>query len=523
MEAINSLDSTLRGEIREVRGECKAIVSSVQQMLIEVQNTIKMGIMNADRASQNGLAHNSASLENSPTSDTDHKNGSSPKQTSPWATNLGLAPEEAQRISEQLQNDDHMDVVPGPAVPPGEPAIPAYHTTLASLLLTWPTIRERVQKHLEAAGIRFPSEFPVRQEERRGAISFYGRGEDSAGDKGRGDLSMDPNDVLHIESTQTAAAAQELPSSNRSSPQDPDSFNILHDTSESLRESWSQPGGLNSSSPIDIPRGAPTRVANDLDLSQDKVWEYVQSYENNMQNIHPLIPSRDLRVMTTMFLQNAARMSGSQLAKPWAPVAEFAGIADSPLVEGGLKRKRSPVPLGEGAVPLRQTPPRSGPRFQDVDSMLVLMVLALGKVCLYKHAKLPDVVPDSDEEAASSQSPQAQNGYSPSLVHDSPLSVQQSSSSRNAASRRSSMQGAQPQYPAARPYSMKRNVDNIPGFDYFVEACDRVGSHVGGRPQLKLVWVYILMCLYYSQLGRPMQSLEFVVYAGRQLQILLRP
>lgn len=544
MDAINNLGS----ELREARSDMKTIV---QQVMMEVQKTLKMGLAAAGGAS-NAIPRDSTFLEDLPTPKDGEKESTSPKQGGPWPTELGLAPEEAQRISERLQSDDHMDVVPGPAVLPGEPAIPAYHTTLASLLLTWPTIRERVQKHLEAAGIRFPSEFPMRQEERRGAISFYGRGEDALSDKG-GDPT-DPNDLVHLDSSPGGVGMYtDMPGSNKSSPQGMDNYNTYPEPSESTRDSWNQFGGVNSPSPADHMKGAPMRVSSELDFTPEKVWDYVQSYENNMQNIHPLIPSRDLHVMVQLFLQHVARTSSQ--ARPWAPVAEFAGIAEStsggsaatsagaaagatpapaPAVlatpvptgtsatneGGGLKRKRSPGPMPEGSSP-RQQPPRQGPRFQDVNSMLVLMVLALGKVCLYKHAKLPDVVPEGEDESTSSQSPQAQNGYSPSVVHDSPLSTQPSSG-RNATSRRSSLQGA-PQYPASRAFSMKRNVDNIPGFDYFVEACDRFGSQVGGRPQLKLVWVYILMCLYYSQLGRPMQSLEFVVNAGRQLQVLLRP
>ncbi|GKU14002.1 unnamed protein product, partial [Fusarium langsethiae] len=40
----------------------------------------------------------------------------------------------------RMMAEDEMEVEPGPPVPPGEPAIPINHTTLAGLLLEWPSI-----------------------------------------------------------------------------------------------------------------------------------------------------------------------------------------------------------------------------------------------------------------------------------------------------------------------------------------------------------------------------------------------
>ncbi|EXL84760.1 hypothetical protein FOPG_03233 [Fusarium oxysporum f. sp. conglutinans race 2 54008] len=79
----------------------------------------------------------------------------------------------------RMMAEDEMEVEPGPPVPPGEPAIPINHTTLAGLLLEWPSIRELTKHHVEREGVRYISEYPISQEQNRGVLIVYGRGEDS--------------------------------------------------------------------------------------------------------------------------------------------------------------------------------------------------------------------------------------------------------------------------------------------------------------------------------------------------------
>jgi hypothetical protein len=64
----------------------------------------------------------------------------------------------------RMMAEDEMEVEPGPPVPPGEPAIPINHTTLAGLLLEWPSVRELTKHHIEREGIRYISEYPISQE-----------------------------------------------------------------------------------------------------------------------------------------------------------------------------------------------------------------------------------------------------------------------------------------------------------------------------------------------------------------------
>ncbi|OAA60737.1 hypothetical protein ISF_05776 [Cordyceps fumosorosea ARSEF 2679] len=48
--------------------------------------------------------------------------------------------------------EDEVEAEPGRPIPPGEPAIPPNHTTLAGLLLYWPSIRALTKHHCEREG-----------------------------------------------------------------------------------------------------------------------------------------------------------------------------------------------------------------------------------------------------------------------------------------------------------------------------------------------------------------------------------
>ena len=78
----------------------------------------------------------------------------------------------------RMMAEDEIEAEPGPPVPPGEPAIPINHTTLAGLLLDWPDIRELTASLIENEGIKFVGEFPISQEQNRGPLIVHGRGED---------------------------------------------------------------------------------------------------------------------------------------------------------------------------------------------------------------------------------------------------------------------------------------------------------------------------------------------------------
>ncbi|CAK7238237.1 hypothetical protein SEUCBS140593_010463 [Sporothrix eucalyptigena] len=584
LDSINVFRGDVDGELRSVRNdlsqEMRSVRHDISQIMQAVQQIAKavttQGAVGLDAVPNLGLETIQPAMD-------------TVEDLAPVAVNEpsfeqpveapGLSSNEAERITREMQGEfNTVSQFSGPGVKPDESAIPSNHTTLAGLLLTWPTIRERVQHLLQEQGIKNALEYPIRQEEQRGHIRTHGRGEGF-------DQKMTIRNTESGPSSQPESAAMERGASNLSNNSSGGSYD---DGSDSVRypgEIWGQLGGWGNQL-----GGYASSNSIELDLEPKTVWMYVKSYEQNIQNMHPLIWPKPLHAMVTLFLDTLPRATSSQAARAtWSasrpPVASFAGTPDlsqghSPTAEGSLKRKRSPFPeSATGSTPVAPMMPlRPGMPFRNVESALVLSILALGKICLYKHGRLPDVLPENLDPAESSppggwqgshpspayaepgvnnnsNSLANNNGYSPApSFQDSPL-ASPAMGFGNTPSRRTSTHTGQPQTGSAVPWSgtsgpvgggnyvppgssgagsvkggsgnsgstaMRRNLDEIPGLDYFAAACEIMANHPTGR-ELKHVWVHILACLYYGQLGRPIDSLESVARAGRVLLATTRP
>ncbi len=75
------------------------------------------------------------------------------------------------------------------------------------------------------------------------------------------------------------------------------------DTSDisSPGDQWDQTGGLSPPAFVDL-KGTPLRPNGELDLKPARVWSYVASDEQNMQNMHPLVIPKELHAMVQLFL-----------------------------------------------------------------------------------------------------------------------------------------------------------------------------------------------------------------------------
>lgn len=192
--------------------------------------------------------------------------------------------------------------------------------------------------------------------------------------------------------------------------------------------------------------------------------------------------------------------------------------ADSP----GFKRKRSPGANEqvEGTVGL---PYRAGTPQRSITTALVLMMLALGKICEHR-GKIPDVI--NDNPLNSNGSPFSKNGHPPSPLQYSPPPMSSQSSGlpspqeaeRSFPSRRTSTDGPI----SGTPLPNLRNLDVIPGLAYFAVATDIIGNQLGGN-SLQHVHVNILAGLYHGQLGRVLESHAYIHEACRALQVILQP
>ncbi|KAI1041745.1 hypothetical protein LB505_010259 [Fusarium chuoi] len=398
----------------------------------------------------------------------------------------------------RMMAEDEMEVEPGPPVPPGEPAIPINHTTLAGLLLEWPSIRELTKHHVEREGVRYISEYPISQEQNRGVLIVYGRGEDSH------------------------------PSRHVREPTDHGNLDMADDSSDMASPSpaadWGQLGGLSPPGQVEYKGGV--LVDGNPDFSEPKVWAYVESFKENILNMHPIIQPKLLDYWVRHFLDNLPA-SQPRSAKPQTSKPTFAvGGGSSTPEAAGSKRKRSPGP--DGSEPPTPAPQRIGRPDRSIHTALVLTVLALGKVCLHRD-NVPDVVHPT--EPLPHGSPALRNGaIPPSPNQGSPPGYSSHSHSsglpspkeqdRNIHSRRSSIHGTG----AFRSgYSLKKNYEVIPGLEYFAYATDILGNHTGAYNNMKNVYANIFAGLYHGQLGRPMESFAFIHRASHKLQVIMRP
>lgn len=405
---------------------------------------------------------------------------------------------EARTITREMEEEK--EVEPGPIVRPGVPSIPPNHTTLAATLLKWSSISILVRGILEAENVKYVDEYPIRQEERRGLLRIWGRGEGL-----ESSLRVDKAD--------------------REAIRDAGTMEMVHDDisdagAPSPADCWGGIGG--SPAPID---GKPVVVLQTPDFSEASVWKYVKSFQDNIQNMHPLIIPVELNALVKLFLDTVQQSMNRPSRSAPGAIAKFVGTA-SPVEAVGSKRKRS-SPGPDGGAESPSPSPKTKPVFQrSINNALVLLVLALGKVCLHKD-RIPDVVAVS-EPPPPHGSPMARNGYPASPIQGS--SPSQSSHSHSAPSpkegserpgpsRRASFQGGGAPKGGT---SLKRNLDVIHGLEYFAYAADILGGQLAGT-SLRHIYAYLLAGLYHGQLGRVLESYAYIKEAGFALQIKMRP
>lgn len=393
--------------------------------------------------------------------------------------------------------EDEMELEPGPPVPPGEPAIPINHTTLAGLLLNWPSIRELTKSHVERAGIRHVGEYPISQEQNRGLLILYGRGEDS-----------------HF------ARQQREPIDHGTLEMGDDSSDMA---SPSPAADWGYLGGLSPHDQFEY-RGGVLGIDGNPDFSEAKVWSYVESFKENILNMHPIIQPHILTEWVRHFLDTLPTTQARQAKQQQSKVAFAVSTSTPTLTENtGAKRKRSPAPDAESQA--MSPPAKSGKPSRTINTALILTILALGKVCQHR-----DGVPDALHHGDPLQhgSPLVRNGVLGSPKQGSPPTLSSRSVSaslpspreqdKSFQSRRSSTQGT------SRPgFGMKKNYESIPGLEYFAFATDILGNHTGSYNNMKNVYANIFAGLYQGQLGRPLESFSFIHFAGHKLQVIMRP
>ncbi|KAK8050625.1 hypothetical protein PG994_012355 [Apiospora phragmitis] len=360
-----------------------------------------------------------------------------------------MTKEAADQVFQQA-NEIEIEQEPEPPVDPGKPSMPANHTTLAGLLLGWPSIARLVESTLETEKIQHVNEFPIRQEQQRGLLRVHGKGEGT---------DMEVKSVL----------------------KEPHYNDLMTDVNDM--------DGQGSDAPTPPP---------------GENWDG-QKVRSKLQGQHPLYapnhcseragcPRREVSVQST---QDKDKQNTS--APPSAKFVGSGSASSATMPESGTKRKRSPA-VEDANQPVSLQ--KANLPFRSIHSALVLSVLALGKICLHKG--IPGVT--ARRTAASSSSiirasiPERKRAD----PWQSPLFPPGGTSMPKGA------------------HTLKRNLDVIPGLEYFALATDIVGSHIGGA-NLKHVYTWIFLGLYHGQLGRVMESWAYIALAGRTLLVCLRP
>lgn len=415
---------------------------------------------------------------------------------------MAIVPDDAEQA---VSDEEH-----GAPVIPGRSKLSTNHTTGAARLLLNPAIQELVRGYMQTPKA-LSEHYPMLRETKRGILKLFGRGEGTDNPPG-----YDRNPMTDADT--------------------PGSSDTLSDAG-SPGEDWGQLGGL--SPPPNVDHVGNINHEGMPDFSPEVVRSLVKSYENSMNRMHPILVPAQLEKLVNQFLQNIPSSDSSTMTKPKTPAqftsnsgpvgfigAHASRIPDSP----SNKRRRSPNNEEGYTDPPSVLEPKPGRPYRTISTAIVLLVMALGSVCQVTR-KIHDCVWSESNEAESSSgiSPSVRNGY------PSPSGHQGSPAISNASGLPSPIDGDRNQQPRSRRSSVEgsfqgkatsgakpRNLDVVPGLDYFAFATDILGNQCGGNT-LQHVHANILASLYHGQLGRPVESHAYLCHACRALQIILTP
>lgn len=427
------------------------------------------------------------------------------RRASPGATYPSTGP--TSNPTEQMLEEDE------------ELTIPYQHTTAAHKLLWWQSIRNLIDEvYAENEG------YIMQAEEGRGSLRIWGRGE-NAGSGEMFDEGEDPEAA----------------------------WGVTWDGSEG---EWMDPGGGGFSAILDEDEVAGMRnpgfgsggltVDGSLKLDSDTVFSYLNSYLSNIHILHPILDKNTVSQTTRAFLARVNPPANQVSVMTTSPTSTYAGldshsvasrkssiqsniigkrkrsisISSGPMQEAGRSHSRSnstshpsPPHLNHGQQPLR---PQKIPR--TIHSAIVLLVMALGSVCLHRQpvpGPLPPVSHASPKNTFSSPSAYNQSGSAATPP------FQSTGTPPGYHPHHHSSYGNQAPPPTRVPKKLLRNIDVIPGLAYFAKAMEIMGILFGGN-DLENVQAGLLAGLYWGQLGRVLDSWKWISWACMGCQVLVR-
>lgn len=231
----------------------------------------------------------------------------------------------------------------------------------------------------------------------------------------------------------------------------------------------------------------------DHEYSSSTVRELVNSYEQHMNNMHPILVPSQLDTLVSRFvtLNQSKLQQTSTVAARCHPTAGHSQCSDLPRSKRKRADSREAHSECEPSLP-----------FASITSAIVLLVMALGKVCQHK-GKIPDRV----------------LANTPTTLHAHWASASQSSTSTPI--RKAPIEGKDwGHFRNATAHTKETNV--IPGLAYFTLATDILGNQQQVM-SLQHAQANILAGLYYGQLGRVAESYANIAKASNIVQVNLRP
>ncbi|KAI9787488.1 MAG: hypothetical protein M1839_000017 [Geoglossum umbratile] len=386
---------------------------------------------------------------------------------------------------------------------PGELSIPMEHTTAAHKLLRWPSIKAFISK------ITDNEDYVMEAEENRGLLRLYGRGEGI--DRGDGSGLGEGSD----------AGSPDADDGNPGSSTSPTELLwgtglTTGDNVEVRRRDAHRAGGLNAD--------------GTLQLDPPRVSHLLNSYFQNIHILHPFLDKE--RVISMVSALQAKISSANNNATGVPPSSPFAVSSMQNPPAKPPKRKRSTTGLvGPNSVPSHST--SRTPLERSISTAIVLLVLALGKICDHRTWVPGPALDNKKSSPRSMMSPPLKTDSPPTSVKHSPTSSASSTYSTlpspyegprmPSLSRRTSIEGHA--VFEKKPFESRnvepRNVDVIPGLAYYTLATEILGSLNGGN-DLPHVQAGLLAGLYCGQIGRVLESWRWINSACIGCQVLLR-
>ena len=355
-------------------------------------------------------------------------------------------------------------------------SMPPKHTTAVHHLFDWPLIKALIPRTQS-------NTYVMDTELNRGLLRLYGCGEGE--DKGDGhEGAPSPAGSQSSEGRplddETSSSSPHGVWGTGQLPPPPTS------NEQTVRE---HPGGLS-------PRGG-------LMLDTEAVDTYFRSYMDNMHILHPFLESRVLRKMIHTFKK--------KYSWDYRPSHATSQVT-------GAKRKREAT---DSPTPLDEIPPTFAggrPHNRAVNSSLiehsvanaiVLLVIALGKVCAHRES-LPG--PASTTSIRTS---------TPHHVYASLSDLPVNNVKSAPASPYNQTNGHYLPVTAPSPNNPQgKNMDVIPGLSYFAKAADIIGELPGGA-DVSHIQANLLAGLYMGQLARIIPSHSYISAACRACIILI--